>query len=51
LTVDDPSADDFDLEVACIELRDILVAQKKWKAASRILEAGLKRVPGSDWLR
>jgi tetratricopeptide (TPR) repeat protein len=51
LTLDDPSADDFDLEVACIELRDILVAQKKWEAASRVLEAGLIRVPGSDWLR
>jgi Flp pilus assembly protein TadD len=33
LTLDDPSADDFEVEFACIELRDILVTQKKWKAA------------------
>ena len=31
LTLDDPSADDFQVEVACIELRNILVAQRKCK--------------------
>jgi tetratricopeptide (TPR) repeat protein len=50
LTIRDPNADEFDVKVAGVYLRDTLVKLGKWKTACTVLERALKRVPGDDWL-
>ena len=53
LTLQDKSADDFSIGVACVSVRDILVKLKKWKEAGRVLREGLRRIRGEDrrWLQ
>jgi hypothetical protein len=43
-------ADAFDIEIATVELRDILVRLKKWKSAEAVIRRSMYRLPGSEWL-
>ncbi len=43
-------ADALTIEIARVELRDILVRLKKWKSGEMVLNKALRRLPKSEWL-